>query len=185
MAKVIIIGDGPGGLSAALFLAKNDHEVVVYALGDTMMHYAYLYNYLGIDEISGTDLQARGRNQVERHGAALVTAQVDAVAAAGDGFQVTLEDGTTDTSDYVILSEGKKPALGLALGLDTGSDGRIEVDRDQKTSMAGVYAVGRATRLRRSQAIISAGAGASAALDILAIESGGDVEDWDEPPAEG
>ena len=109
MAKVIIIGDGPGGLSAALFLAKNDHEVVVYAVGDTMMHYAYLYNYLGIDEIAGSDLQALGRRQVESHGATLVQAKVDAVGSEGDGFVITLEDGTTDTSDYLILSEGRAP----------------------------------------------------------------------------
>ncbi len=30
MASVAIVGDGPGGLSAALFLAKNGHEATVY-----------------------------------------------------------------------------------------------------------------------------------------------------------
>ena len=35
----------------------------------------------------------------------------------------------------------------------------------------------------RSQAIISAGDGAAAALDILSTEKGEDVLDWDEPPA--
>jgi hypothetical protein len=34
----------------------------------------------------------------------------------------------------------------------------------------------------RSQAIISAGAGAVAAVDILAREEGKDVQDWDTPP---
>lgn len=29
MAKVIIVGDGPGGLAAALFLAKNGQDVTV------------------------------------------------------------------------------------------------------------------------------------------------------------
>jgi thioredoxin reductase (NADPH) len=33
----------------------------------------------------------------------------------------------------------------------------------------------------RSQAIISAGAGAVAALDILSREAGRDVHDWDSP----
>jgi thioredoxin reductase len=42
-----------------------------------------------------------------------------------------------------------------------------------------VYAVGRSARPERSQAIISAGAGATAALDILAREAGKNVTDWD------
>jgi thioredoxin reductase (NADPH) len=39
-------------------------------------------------------------------------------------------------------------------------------------------------RPKRSQAIISAGAGAVAALDILAREEGKDIQDWDTPPKE-
>jgi hypothetical protein len=36
--------------------------------------------------------------------------------------------------------------------------------------------------MERSQAIISAGDGARAALDILSREAGKDVRDWDSPP---
>jgi hypothetical protein len=38
--------------------------------------------------------------------------------------------------------------------------------------------------MNRSQAIISAGEGASAALDILSAEAGRDVLDYDSPPKE-
>ena len=47
-----------------------------------------------------------------------------------------------------------------------------------------VYVVGRSARPKRSQAIISAGAGAAAALDVLSREAGEDVQDWDSPPKE-
>lgn len=30
MVRINIVGDGPGGLSAALFLTKNGHEVTVF-----------------------------------------------------------------------------------------------------------------------------------------------------------
>ena len=53
MADVLIIGDGPGGLSAALFLAKNDMNVTVFGQNKTLMHDAMLYNYLGIPQITG------------------------------------------------------------------------------------------------------------------------------------
>ena len=55
------------------------------------------------------------------------------------------------------------------------------VNREYASSMDRVYAVGRSARPERSQAIISAGAGATAALDILAREAGKNVTDWDSP----
>ena len=48
--------------------------------------------------------------------------------------------------------------------------------------MERVYAVGRLARPTRSQAIISAGDGAAAAIDILSIIQDKPVQDWDSPP---
>lgn len=180
MAKVNIVGDGPGGLSAALFLAKNGHEVIVYGQDKTAMHYAYLYNYLGIPEVSGSDFQQVARKQVTEIGARLVDEEVTAVAV-GDGFTVTTESGA-DKSDYLILTEGKNPELARSLAIDHDEAGAIVVNADYMSSVDRLYVVGRAVRPTRSQAIISAGAGAVAALDILARESGTDVQDWDTPP---
>ena len=183
MATTIVVGDGPGGLSAALFLAKNGESVVVFGTNETAMHYAYLYNYLGIEEISGSDLQAVGRAQAASFGADLREVRVAAVRA-GDGgsFTVMDESGVTTAADYLVMTEGKSPELALSLGVATDGDGNVEVDRDYRSSLDGVYVIGRSARPRRSQAIISAGAGAAAALDILSREQGKDVQDWDSPP---
>ncbi len=180
MATIAIVGDGPGGLSAALFLAKNGHQATVYGTDETAMHYAFLYNYLGIPEIDGSEFQRVARDQVTSFGAEIVDEQVIAVAA-GDAFEVTTDSGT-ERFDYLILSEGKNPVLAETLGLVTDAHGAIEVDRDHRASLPGVYVVGRSARPERSQAIISAGAGATAALDILAAEAGKNVTDWDTPP---
>jgi thioredoxin reductase (NADPH) len=51
MARIIIVGDGPGGLSAALLLAKNGHTVSVYGQDQTPMHHAQLHDYLGSPDI--------------------------------------------------------------------------------------------------------------------------------------
>lgn len=182
MARVNIVGDGPGGLSAALFLAKNGHEVKVFGQDNTAMNFAYLYNYLGIPEIDGTQFQEVARKQVKGVGATIIQEEVTAVTA-GDLFKVATESGEIE-SDYLILTEGKSPELARSLGVAERDDDAIEVDANYMSSIDKVYVVGRAARPTRSQAIISAGAGAVAALDILAREAGKDIQDWDTPPKE-
>lgn len=182
MARVTIVGDGPGGLSAALFLAKNGHEVKVFGQDETAMNYAYLYNYLGIPEIDGTEFQKIARNQVTAQGAEILEEEV--TSAIINGIFTVETDSASHESDYLILTEGKNPELARSLGVDSEDDGAVVVDENYQSSIDKVYVVGRSVRPKRSQAIISAGAGAVAALDILAREEGKDVQDWDTPPKE-
>jgi thioredoxin reductase len=182
MPDVIVIGDGPGGLSAALFLAKNKVEVVVFGQDKTAMNYALLRNYLGIPEITGTEFQRIARKQVAELGARLRGDAVAAIAAAGDGWTVTLEGGERQTARYLVLSEGKGPRLAKQLGLAFDDNTGIATDRNARSSLDGVYIVGRSARPGRSQAIISAGDGAAAAIDILSRIKGENFVDWDEPP---
>ncbi len=185
MARVIIIGDGPGGLSAALFLARGGHEAEVFGLDKTAMHYAYLNNYLGIPAISGSDFQAVAREQAAAAGARLRAEEVTAVTAGEGGVRAGLASGEQIAGDYLILSEGKNPVLARSLGLAETESGAIAAGAEGISSHPRVYVVGRAARPGRSQAIISAGDGARAALDILAREAGKDVQDWDRPPQQG
>ena len=179
MARIAIVGDGPAGLSAALFLAKNGHETTVYGQDQTPMHYAHLRNYLGVPDDPGPDFQQRARAQVSHHGATLRDAEVTEVGRAGESLTVRLDDGGRATVDYVILAAGKRGLpLARALGADV-EGGRVHVDGEYRTTVDRLYAVGRSARPDRSQAIISAGAGAVAALDILAREAGENVTDWD------
>jgi len=181
MTDVIIIGDGPGGLSAALFLAKNGQDVTVFGQDKTAMHWAYLHNYLGIPEISGSDFQKIARQQVTSFGAQIQEQQVTNIEKTGDGFTVTAENGESYSSKYLVVGEGKGLNLANSLGLST-TDAGVEVDRHFRTSIDNLYFVGRSTGIQRSQAIISAGSGAVAALDILSIEKGKDFNDFDSPP---
>lgn len=201
MPDVIIIGDGPGGLSAALFLAKNKLDVVVFGEDKTAMNYAFLENYLGVPATSGSDFQKTAREQVTRFGARLVAERVTKLEQDGDRFTVELESGARHSARYLVLSEGKAPRLAKQLGLafespgsagarsaaeqrgESKDDGKgIATDRNAKASVDRVYVVGRSARPGRSQAIISAGDGAAAAIDILSREKGEDFLDWDEPP---
>lgn len=182
MARIAVVGDGPAGLSAALFLAKNGHETTVFGDDDSLMEHALLHNYLGVPGIAGTEFQDLARQQVVDAGADLLTGRVHDIRETDDGFAVVPEDGQESVAvDYVIVAGGKK-SQGLAA--DAGAevaDGAVVVDGHGRTSILGLYAAGHLVRPERSQAIISAGVGAAAALDILARESGSDVHDWDTP----
>ena len=181
MAKVIIVGDGPGGLSAALFLAKLEMDVTVFGINKTSMHSAMLYNYLGIPEMTGSEFQQIARRQVAGFGADLKNKLATGIEQTDGGFIVTTEDGTQYESKYVVLAEGKGVKLSLALELTSAGES-VKTGPSGPTAIAGLYVVGRSTSIMRSQAIISAGQGAAAALDILSIELERDVRDFDVPP---
>ena len=183
MTTAIVIGDGSAGLSAALFLAKNGVETTVFGKDNTAMHYAELHNYLGIPVIGGTEFQQIARGQVKAVGAALVGDQVTSVDAMDGGFHVTTADGAQHDATYIVIAEGKAAKLAKAMGLAMHDDG-VKVDRQFRTAVEGLYVVGRATHSGRSQAIISAGQGATAAIDILSRLKGADFRDFDEPANE-
>ncbi len=145
MTNVLIIGDGPGGLSAALFLAKNKMDVQVFGQDDTPMHHAMLYNYLGIPQMTGSEFQRIAREQVAQFGAKLHDEEVTAVEKTDEGFAVTTKDGAHHHGKYVVIAEGKGLKLAQSLGLPKTAHG-IEVDADGRTTIAGVYVVGRSTR---------------------------------------
>jgi thioredoxin reductase (NADPH) len=111
MPQVIVIGDGPGGTSAALFLAKNNTEVVVFGDDKSAMHYALLRNYLGIPEILGSEFQKIAHGQAAGFGARFRPERVTELAGSSGAFEVVLEGGERLTSKYLILSEGKGPRL--------------------------------------------------------------------------
>jgi thioredoxin reductase (NADPH) len=182
MPSVIVIGDGPGGLSAALFLAKSNIDVVVFGQNNTAMNWALLRNYLGIPEITGTEFQTIARRQVGGFGVTVRDEKVETIAAEDKGFRVSLEGGVHLHAKYLVLSEGKGPRLAKQIGLAFDENTGIATDKNAQSNVDGVYVVGRSSRPGRSQAIISAGDGAAAAIDILSREKGEDVVDWDEPP---
>jgi len=176
MASVIVIGDGPGGLSAALFLAKNKQDVTVFGQDGTWMNSAVLFNYLGLPKITGKEFQAIAKQQVRDQGGTVLDAEVTSLAQSpAGGFNVTA-GGQVHQAKYVVLAMGTKLELASGLGLPARA---ISADRNGRTEIENAYVVGWATRPDKIQAIISAGDGAAAALDILSKEAGKDVHDFD------
>ncbi|WP_255170037.1 FAD-dependent oxidoreductase [Natrononativus amylolyticus] len=186
MAHVIIVGGGPAGLSAGLFTAKNGLETTLFDTGKTWMHKAHLFNYLGIESRDGSQFVDDAREQVDEFGVERVQGeQVTAVEETDDGFSVATEgdDGVSDAyeADYVIFATGTNRGLAEELGCETTAEGPIEVSIDMETSVDDAYAVGATARAEKWQAIISAGDGAAAALDVLSKEEGEKFHDFDTP----
>ncbi len=175
MASVIVVGDGPGGLSAALFLAKNKQDVTVFGQNGTWMSSALLLNYLGLPKITGKEFMAIARQQVADHGGKLVEAEVTALTKTASGFSVQAGAERFEAK-YLILAMGTKLQILDGIGLPARA---VDADRNGRTSVEDVYVVGWATRPDKIQAVISAGDGAAAALDILSKEAGKDVHDFD------
>lgn len=183
MADVIIIGDGPAGLAAALFLAKNGMEVEVYGKDESWVHKALLKNYLGIPEIDGPEFLEAARSQVTALGAKLIDAEVTAVQTRDDGFAVETGDGQPKTARYLVVAAGPKARVVQSLGIDL-EGGYAPADRNGRTSVDRLYVAGWSTRADKVQAQISAGDGAAVALDVLSREKGKDFHDFDSLPGD-
>ncbi|HET7323891.1 MAG TPA: NAD(P)/FAD-dependent oxidoreductase [Halococcus sp.] len=178
---VAVVGGGPAGLSAALFSAKNDLSTQLFDTDKTWMHRAHLYNYLGIKSEDGSAFIEDAREQaddfgVERH----QSTEVTSVAANGDGFTVSTENGDHEAS-YVILATGANRDLADDLGCAFTDEDVVDVDVTTETSVEDAYATGAMVRAEEWQAVISAGDGAAAALNILTKEKGEHYHDFDVP----
>ena len=180
MAHVIVVGGGPAGLSAALFTQKNGVETTVFDTDSTWMHKAHLFNYPGIGSEDGTVFLETLRNQVDNFGVDRKQGEeVTAVESTDDGFTVTSDDGEYE-ADYVVLATGANRDLAEDLGCAFDGD-VVDVDVTMETSVDGAYATGAMVRGEEWQAVISAGDGAAAALNILSTEKGENYHDFDVP----
>ncbi len=180
MTTVAIVGGGPAGLSAGLFASKNGLETTLFDTGRTWMHKAHLFNYLGVGSMSGEDFIGVARQQATDFGVEIHDdEEVTELTATADGFSLST-DAATYEADYVVLATGADREL--AAELDCTFDGDVvDVDVTMETSVSNVYATGAMVRAEEWQAVISAGDGAAAALNILTKERGEHFHDFDTP----
>ena len=180
MAVVVVIGGGPAGYSAALFTAKAKLDTVLFETNETKMHNAYLYNYLGIPEIHGTELIKIARRQAEKFGAKVREEKIMKIERKGQKFVIETASGNHEEAKYVVIATGLNDDLLKQIGVGYEGDA-VKVDRHGQTTVENVYAGGWVTR-SKSQAIISAGDAAAAAIHLIAKETGKPYKDFDVPP---
>jgi thioredoxin reductase (NADPH) len=106
----IIIGAGPAGLTAGIYLSRSRVKTLILnegIVGGQMVLTHEIANYPGVESISGYQLSMTMRNQAKKFGCDIKSnIQIVSLDLEHDLKEVVLSDGTRYTSDSIILSPG-------------------------------------------------------------------------------
>lgn len=122
--RLLILGSGPAGYTAAIYGARASLSPVVIAglqPGGQITTTSFIENYPGFpEEIGGTELVAKMQEQAERFGAEIVYDTAVSVDFSVKPFVCTLDSGDVFSCDALIIATGASPRM-------LGAKGEIEL----------------------------------------------------------
>lgn len=125
--RVMILGTGPAGLTAAIYAARANLKPFVIEgaePGGQLTLTTEIENFPGFpDGIMGPELMQNMRAQAERFGASFATGYATALDVSKRPFRVTVNDSDEYEADAVILSTGASAKL-LGIQGETEAIGR-------------------------------------------------------------
>ena len=117
LEKLIIIGSGPAGLTAAIYASRGNLKPLVIAgreAGGQLMLTTDVDDFPGFPEgIQGPDLMAKMRAQAERFGTRFINEDVVSVNLKGTPFAVKTETEERETETVIVASGASAIWLGL------------------------------------------------------------------------
>lgn len=116
-SKVIILGSGPAGCTAAIYAARAMLEPVVIAglqPGGQLTITTEVENFPGVDMVTGPELMQRMEEQAKRLGTRFVNDIVASVDLSHRPFTLVGDSGEHYTADALIIATGAQASwLGL------------------------------------------------------------------------
>ena len=124
MKQLVIIGQGPAGISAALYAVRGGADVTVIANGaGALARAGLIQNYYGFEDgISGRELIEAGVRQAEKLGVRVVRGELFGIEYGEEGFAVKTSAGTLEAGAAVIACGTQRNTPPIA-GIDA-FDGR-------------------------------------------------------------
>lgn len=120
MAQIVIIGNGPAGMAAAIYAARSGAGVTLVGKGAGSLAKAdKIENYFGFSEpVSGKDLLESGKAQCIRLGVSWIEEEAVGINF-GEQLGVATSAGNEYPGDAVILATGTTRKTPKIKGLDT------------------------------------------------------------------
>ena len=181
---VVVVGGGPAGCSAGVFLARAGLETVIFDRGrSSIKRCAYLENYLGFP--AGIDIETLYElmhRHAETAGCDIVADLVESVEPTdgGEGFVIQRQEGEPVTARRVVAATRYDGEYMRGLSDDAAMfetyepDGEEQetfdsgyADHDGRTPVEGLY-VASPSEEADEQAIMAAGRGARVAKRVIA-----------------
>ncbi len=111
----IIIGGGPAGLTAGIYLARGKAKVLILdtgTIGGQMILTHAIANYPGVEEVSGYQLSSTMKKQAKSFGCKIKSnIRITDLVMDGESKSITVNDKITYTSKSLILATGGRSRM--------------------------------------------------------------------------
>lgn len=117
MYDLLIIGSGPAGLGAAIYGERAGLNLAVIdrspISGGQVLTTYEVDNYLGLPEISGSDISERFREHADKLGVSFLTADVESIEDFGEKKIIHTDEGDYEARAVILATGATHAMLGV------------------------------------------------------------------------